>query len=51
MYTWLSVIQIKCYEQVGSTDYELFVNAYAVDILNGNNVYDLIDDRRFNCLF
>ena len=34
--------QIKCYEQLGSTDCGLFAVAYAVDILNGNNVYDLI---------
>ena len=37
--------QIKCYEQVGSTDCGLFAIAYAVDILNGNNVYDLIYDQ------
>ena len=37
--------QINCYEQVGSTDCGLFVIAYAVDILNGNNVYDLIYDQ------
>ena len=37
--------QIKCYEQVGSTDYGLFAIAYALDILNGNNVYDLIYDQ------
>ena len=35
--------QIKCYEQVGSTDCGgLFAIAYAADILNGNNIYDLI---------
>ena len=34
--------QSKCYEQVGSTDCGLFAIAYAADILNGNNVYDLI---------
>ena len=30
--------QIKCYEQVGSTDCRLFAIAYAVDILNGYDV-------------
>ena len=35
--------QIKWYEQVGSTDCGgLFAIAYAADILNGNNIYDLI---------
>ena len=34
--------QSKCCEQVGSTDCGLFAIAYAADILNGNNVYDLI---------
>ena len=34
--------QIRCYKQVGSTDCGLFAIASAVDILNGNNVYDLI---------
>ena len=37
--------QIKCQEQVGSTDCGLFAIAYAKDILNGNNVYDLIHDQ------
>ena len=37
--------QIKCYEQVGSTDCGLFAIAYAADILNGNNIYDLIYDQ------
>ena len=37
--------QIKYYEQVGSTDWRLFAIAYAVDILNGKNVYDLIYDQ------
>ena len=37
--------QIKCYEQVGSTDCGKFVIAYAVDILNGNNIYDLIYEQ------
>ena len=31
-----------CYEQVGRTDFRPFAIAYAVDILNGNNAYDLI---------
>ena len=35
----------KCYEQVGSTDCGLFAIAYAVDILNDNNAYDLIYDQ------
>ena len=35
--------QIKCCEQVGITNCGLF--AYAVDILNENNVYDLIFDQ------
>ena len=34
--------QIKCYEQVESTDCGLLAIAYGADILNGNNVYDLI---------
>ena len=34
--------QIKCYEQVRSTDSGVFAIAYAVDILNGGNVYDLV---------
>ena len=34
--------QIRCYKQVGSTDCGLFAIVSAVDILNGNNVYDLI---------
>ena len=33
--------QIKCYEQVEKTDCGLFAIAYAVDNLNGNNIYDL----------
>ena len=37
--------QIQCYEQVGSTHWGLFTTAHAVDILNGNNVYDLIYDQ------
>ena len=37
--------QIKCYEQVGSTNCELFAIVYAVNILNNNNVYDLIYDQ------
>ena len=37
--------QIKCYEQVGSTDCGLFAIAYAVDILNGNNDYGFIYDQ------
>ena len=37
--------QNKYYEQVGSTDCGLFAIAYAADILNGNNVYDLIYDQ------
>ena len=31
-------IQVKCYEQVGSTNCKLFATVYAVNILNGNNV-------------
>ena len=34
--------QIKCNEQVGSANCELFATAYAVNILNGDNVYNLI---------
>ena len=34
--------QIRCYKQVESTDCGLFAIVSAVDILNGNNVYDLI---------
>ena len=34
--------QIRCCEQVGSTDCGLLAIASAVDILNCNNVYDLI---------
>ena len=30
--------QIKCYEQIGSTDCGLFATAYAVDISSDNNV-------------
>ena len=37
--------QVKCYEQVGSTDCGLFAIAYAADILNVNNIYDLIYDQ------
>ena len=37
--------QIKCYEQVRSTDCGLFAIAYVKGILNGNNVYDLIYDQ------
>ena len=37
--------QITCYKQVGCTDCGLFAIAYAVDILNANNVYDLIFDQ------
>ena len=37
--------QIKCYKQVGSTDCGMFAIAYAVGILNGNNIYDLIYDQ------
>ena len=37
--------QITCYKQVGCTDCGLFAFAYAVDILNANNVYDLIFDQ------
>ena len=37
--------QIKCYEQVGNTDCGLLAIAYAADILNGNNIYDLIYDQ------
>ena len=37
--------QIKCYEQVRSTDCGLFAIAYAADILNGNDIYDLIYDQ------
>ena len=37
--------QITCYKQVGCTDCGLFAIAYAVDILNANNVYDLILDQ------
>ena len=37
--------QIKCYEQVGSTDCGLFAIACALDISNGNNVYDLVYDQ------
>ena len=36
---------IKCYEQVGNTDCRMFAIAYAADILNGNNIYDLIYDQ------
>ena len=48
--------QTKCYEQLGSTDCGLFAIAYAVDVSNGNNVYDLInnqsqDERTFMCCF
>ena len=48
--------QIKCYEQVGSTDCGLFATSYAMDVSNGNNVYDLInhqsqDERTFMCCF
>ena len=34
--------QIKCDEQVGSRNCGLFAIAYAADILNANNIYDLI---------
>ena len=37
--------QIKCSEQVGSTDSRLCEIAYAADILNGNNIYGLIYDQ------
>ena len=37
--------QITCYKQAGCTDCGLFAIAYAVDILNANNVYDLIFDQ------
>ena len=37
--------QIKCYQQVGSTDCRLFAIAYVVDTLNGNNVCHLIYDQ------
>ena len=37
--------QIKWYEQVWSTDCGLFAIAYAADILNGNDIYDLIYDQ------
>ena len=37
--------QIKCYEQVRSTDSGVIAIAYAVDILNGSNVYDLVYDQ------
>ena len=37
--------QITCYKQDGCTDCGLFAIAYAVDILNANNVYDLIFDQ------
>ena len=37
--------QITCYKQDGCTDCGLFAIAYAVDILNVNNVYDLIFDQ------
>ena len=37
--------QITCYKQVECTDCGLFAIAYAVDILNANNVYDLIFDQ------
>ena len=37
--------QVTCYKQVGCTDCRLFAIAYAVDILNANNVYDLIFDQ------
>ena len=52
----LNLKQIKCYEQVESTDCRLFGVGYVVDILNGYNVYDLIYDQNkmrehFNCLF
>ena len=40
-HSMLNFEQIKCYEQVGSTDCGLFAIAYAVDFLNGNNIYDL----------
>ena len=37
--------QIKCDEQVGSRNCGLFAIAYAADILNANNIYDLIYDQ------
>ena len=37
--------QIQCCEQVGSTDCGMPATAYTVDVLNGNNVYDLINDQ------
>ena len=37
--------QIKCYKHVGYTDCGLFAIAYAEDILNGNNNYNLIYDK------
>lgn len=37
--------QIKCYEHVGSRDCGPFAIAYAVDILNKSNVYNLIYEQ------
>ena len=37
--------QIKCYKQVEKTDCKLFATTYAVDNLNGNNIYDLIQGQ------
>ena len=37
--------QIKCDEQVGSRNCGLLAIAYAADILNANNIYDLIYDQ------
>ena len=45
IYMWLNVTQINCYEQVGSTDCRLLAISYAVDLLNGHDICDLIYDQ------